>query len=520
MKRLLVCAALFSQVLLGQVPPPLELPEVVIVGQEERQIPGGTKQPPQPPMPLSGVLLDTLNPLEKHMLVGFFPLPSVPTTLQLPVEARGFLRGWIGQYATAGVQVFAQPRLDARRLVLSGYAGATGGHVRNADSVGVGGVAQARLELPWHTWFFQGGEAMLEGKTRWRRYRLFGDTAAPLRSLFGLQGEARVQSRVEVLQYQLEVGFGTWSLWQREQGMAGEQRIRIGLRSLYSTPESPAFGLESQLDLRQWEGRASVFGAASFPAVWTKPPLALRGQLGLQVARTYEGTSFLVPLLEGELLYTAAAAWRFFLQGWSRLQPGGVAEVWEQNPYAALGTMPTFPHERLGVRAGMQWMPTPLWHIEAGIRMRSISRWWSWQPDTAGFQLRPLSLDALEAHVGVLWYLAEGHHVGAEAQLGRVLSHGGRLPYYVPFWLRARYERQWQSRLASTLGIEIEGSRWGSSTETLPAYVRLWGEIRYRLTSGLHLGLVVDNALNAEILRWSGYRERGIFLGAQAQWEW
>jgi hypothetical protein len=36
----------------------------------------------------------------------------------------------------------------------------------------------------------------------------------------------------------------------------------------------------------------------------------------------------------------------------------------------------------------------------------------------------------------------------------------------------------------------------------------------------LLLALYVDNALNADIQRWSGYPERGIFIGATARWSW
>jgi hypothetical protein len=48
--------------------------------------------------------------------------------------------------------------------------------------------------------------------------------------------------------------------------------------------------------------------------------------------------------------------------------------------------------------------------------------------------------------------------------------------------------------------------------------VRLFAQAGYRLVEGLELGIRVDNALNAEILRWAGYPERRIFVQLLTRW--
>ncbi|MEN3026505.1 MAG: hypothetical protein ABDH31_02205 [Chlorobiota bacterium] len=508
-------------VLSAQVPPPLELPEVVIVGQEERRIPGGAKQPPAPPNPLPRQLLDTLNPAAKHTLMEFFPKLEFPAVLALPSIVRGFIEGRLGQYATIGIRAFGQWELREGKVTVVADGSTTGGHVALADSTGVFLRGQGRFRLPSASWLFQNVAATVDLSAHWNRYRLFGDSLPVRRSLLRLGGRGELGGRVEDLRYQVGAELFVASLSQVSVGQS-EQQLRVELQALYPSASVSNVGIRSLLDLRLWGEETQIFSEFGLSAAWApQATLYLQGVAGAQLARAYTGASFFFPVLEGTMQYRFSDGWRLLARGWSRMHSGGWREIWQVNPYASVSSMPAFPHERLGISIGAEWSPSALWSVEVSGRARSVGRWWSWRPDSVGFLLWTIPVEVVELTAHALTQISDADFAGGSVLLGRARTQAeGLVAYYAPLQLRARYDRRWRAGLWSTLGIEIVGSRQVAPNGELPAYVRLWGELRYAIMPRLQLTLLVDNALNAEIVQWQGYSERGVFVGAMLRWVW
>ncbi len=511
---LCLCSSLW-----GQAPPPLELPEVVIVGREESTIPGGAKQLPQPPAPLRRELLDTLNPLMKHSLARFFPLPDFPSRLPLSPSVDRFVEGLFGQYATVHVTGLSRWTGSRSDLTLLASLHATEGHVRNADSIGLGVTFQARLPTPDNVWFLQRGRANLDAETWWRGYHLFGDSGAPRRTCFGVDFQGALGARLEGLKYATSVGFALFAL-RHEQRSDVEQHLRVQLQALYPDSTIPAVGIASRLDARFWGEQSQVVVGVLFPAIWGRASWLLRGALGLQLARLYNGTGYALPAAEAELQYRLSPQWRAILAGWSRLDEKGWQELWRANPYVASGTVPVPPHERFALRGSVQWAAGEKWSLEAAFQMRSIARWWSWSRTNAGFALEVPSVTLWEASAEALYRFREGFDAGAELRLGRARSAGKPVAYYVPVRLEVFAQQQWNKRLRSRLGTEIVGSRYVGPQEELPGYGRLWMEVSYEFMPRLQMMLLLDNVLNSDIRYWSGYQERGIFVAATVRWVW
>ncbi|MCS7176638.1 MAG: hypothetical protein NZ960_03280 [Candidatus Kapabacteria bacterium] len=508
-------------VLFAQVPPPLELPEVVIVGQEERRIPGGAKQPPAPPNPLPRQLLDTLNPTAKHTLMEFFPKPELPNALTLPSTVHSFVEGRLGQYTTIGIKAFSQWGLREGKVIAAVDGSTTAGHVAFADSTSVLLRGQAQFRLPSALWFFQNAAATVDFSAHWNRYRLFGDSLPVRRSLLRFGGGGELGGRIEDLRYRVGAELFMSSLSQASVGQS-EQQLQVEVQAVYPSASVSNVGIRSLLDLRLWGEETQIFSEFGLAAAWApQATLYLQGVVGIQLARAYTGASFFFPVLEGTVQYRLSEGWRVLARGWSRIHPGGWREIWQTNPYASTNSMPTFPHERLGVSIGAEWSPSALWSMEVSARARSVRRWWSWRPDSVGFLLWALPVEVVELTAHGLAQLSDANFAGGSVLLGRARAHTqGFVAYYAPLQLRARYDRQWRAGLWSTLGIEIVGSRQVAPDRELAAYVRLWGELRYTIVPRLQLTLFADNALNAEIVQWQGYPERGIFVGATLRWVW
>ncbi len=504
----------------SQTPPPLELPEVVIVGQEERRIPGGSKQPAQPPAPFSAALLDSLNPLAKHTVVGAVPIPDFPNRIVLEPPLRAYVEGGIGQYTSGYVSAFYQHQRDARRFVIRGYAASTAGHVAEADSVGVSGIVQYAAPIPSLEWL-QNATGQGTVHIHWHRYRLFGDSVPWSRSLLELLASGEIQGVIGELQTRAEMTVGVARL-RHDVAAQSEQRLGVRFRAEYPLQERyTSIGAEGHFDVRFWGEQLQSLGELALRAMWQDSSASARGSAGLQLARAYTGAGFLTPSLEGEVQYAVMPNGRAILGVWSRLQAPGVWELWRENPYASPVSVPLPVYERVGVRGAFQWSPAPRWSIEPAVWLRSVGRWWTWERDSIGFRLRVGAFRAVELSCDVLLYFSERHFLGSTLRIGKArFESEGHAPYYVPASVTFRYDRWWREGLWSSLGMEVVSSRWVSLRDTLPGFVRVWGEIRYQLMQHLLLALYVDNALNADIQRWSGYPERGIFIGATARWSW
>lgn len=516
----LVCGCLPVALLWGQTPPPLELPEVIVVGKEERTIPGGAKQPPQPPAPLEKSLLDSLNPLSKHGLLGFFPLPKFPATLALPQPVERFVEGSIGQYMTATLAGFYRWRRKPGALTLTGYLSATQGHIRDADSLGVGAVVQARLAMPSGVWLWERSSGTVAGGVRWKKYQLFGDSGRPQRSVFAMGVQGELEARQGALTYGLR---GTFRLFALRQGqnMQSEQHIRMQLHALYPDSTPPVGGITTQFDLRLWEERTQVVWEFLVPGIWSSPPWLFRGAAGIHVARLYGGESLFLPALDGEVQYRFAPHWRLALAGWSRLQEKGWQELWEANPYVDIGASPRPPYDRLALRAALQWVQGSWASIEAALSMRSVARWWNWERTGAGFMPRALSVIVWETSIDAFFQLGEMLTLGGTVQAGRAVATGGEsVAYYAPLKLELSSEQRWVEGVRSSLGTEIVSSRSAARYGRLPGYARVWAELQYELMPRMLLKVVADNLLNTDIQLWNGYPERGIFVAAAVRWAW
>ncbi len=517
-KSLLGILVLFSS-LWAQTPPPLELPEVVIVGQEERRIPGGTKQEPRLPFPLPRPVLDTLAPLNKQALMDFLPLPAFPRELSLPSPVKGMLEGGVGQYTTGWLKGYQQWQWKQALLTLAAHAAGTQGHRRSADSIGMGVVTHLRLGLPTALWVFREGVAEAIAAVGWKRYRLFGDSALPRRSLFEGRAAVSFSGSLERLDYGLGAELQLFSLNHEARGNS-EQQLAFRTWALYPNDELPAVGVVARLDLRFWEERTQTVSEVALPVAWGESTLLVQGKLGFQGARTYTGSGFFVPALEGTLQYGLSPQVRLLMALWSRLQEAGLREMVQRNPYVGLGAEPLLQHERIGVRVALGWVVQPWLTCEPAFRLRSVARWWSWQRDSVGFRLLALPVTALEGTVDLLWEMPLQGRLGVQFHIGRATAEGGRqVPYYTPITAAVYYEQPWKDWGRSIVGIELVGSRWATE-EKLPGYTRVWGEMRGVLSPTVQVALILDNVLNSDIVQWQGYRERGIFIGATARLLW
>jgi hypothetical protein len=218
--------------------------------------------------------------------------------------------------------------------------------------------------------------------------------------------------------------------------------------------------------------------------------------------------------------YALQPAWRLVGELRSGWRERSLGQLLAENPYTALGKLPELLREGFVGAFGVALLPAPELAVEATLQLRSVDGWYSWRVvEDSSLHPQGLRLHAQELHIVALWQPLPSTRFGAQVQLGSASVPGReRAPYYAPAVLRATAEHRWAAQWSALLGTEIVAQRWREDGPALPAYVRLFAQAGYRLVEGLELGIRVDNALNAEILRWAGYPERRIFVQLLTRW--
>jgi hypothetical protein len=157
---------------------PLELPEFVIEGKAELDIPGGSKRSPRMQPKLSPEQLERYNGIEKTppRLATIVALPETSLPEQ---EYNGFVRGSIGMFFTPQVDAGMRFTPGDFHLNLIGGATYSQGHRTNADFMRGYAEISSRYTAPKKFFFFGGSVTESWIKFRTQSYKLFavGDSA-------------------------------------------------------------------------------------------------------------------------------------------------------------------------------------------------------------------------------------------------------------------------------------------------------------------------------------------------------
>lgn len=157
---------------------PLELPEFVIEGKAELDIPGGSKRSPRMQPKLSPEQLERYNGIEKTppRLATIVALPETSLPEQ---EYNGFVRGSIGMFFTPQVDAGMRFTPGDFHLNLIGGATYSQGHRTNADFMRGYAEMSSRYTAPKKFFFFGGSVTESWIKFRTQSYKLFavGDSA-------------------------------------------------------------------------------------------------------------------------------------------------------------------------------------------------------------------------------------------------------------------------------------------------------------------------------------------------------
>jgi hypothetical protein len=501
---------------------PLELPEFVITGQEQLNVPGGIKQEPSKTRALKKSELDSLNSLEKQTTL--VPSPVVMPSSALPVRFfKGFVRGEIGQFITPDILGGYSADFDGYNLFANGRFTTSGGHVDNADFTKMLASANLSYTAPEKYYIFGGSTTETAVLFKRDSYKLYALAAAPQRSVTNFGARVDVDGNFEGFSFSTGAGYDMLNLSQAQETTDNNLN---GFLKLQNQWQGFLVGGDVLLDFHTLRGDGLRFIELAGTGELSGEDLTLRARGGFQTAKgDFDARNAL--LLDGEV------EWRlnelFTLRGGAStgLKNNTFKNLIEINPYLSDSARVDFAHEMLGARGFLLIHPTPELNFSAGVRTGSVERLPVFvAADSGSFAIRYEDAATLEILGEAMWQMTPTDNFTANVILnGSSLQtdsvSGKAIPYTSPLQGALTYNRAWTDEISTGITAAFTGERYAdvANTAKLPAYTDLRLEAAYKLNERFSIFARANNLLNQDIFVWQNYRERGIFGAAGILWK-
>ncbi len=499
---------------------PIELPTIVVTGDETINVPGGTKNTPVETDNLNEKELSELNTLEKEP-PQLLPERRLPTLYMPVTEYRGFVAGELGMHFTPVILAGYKADVDGYSLYARGGLDASSGHIDNADYSKFHVGLDAGYLAPEKYWILGGSRTDSRIRYEGQTFNLYADSTAPSRTIREFDLGADVTGSYDQFGYKAGISLESTTLTQ--DGDAAGSNVQ-GYVSVRSQKEGFGAGGSITVDLGSVRGTGVSFIEALAAGTYRKNKLQFHSELGIQlVENTHaDGGAILAGAVGFEYLHNESMT--ITGRAWTGARQLHWRQLLLENPYTHLDAEVNQPVDNIGLAGRILYHPTTETFLSGEIRVVSVSNYSMFVPASTGtFSIVPI--DALIASFTAEASLQVGQTDVVSAQLQAQLSSSdsvsSSVPYLAPFVLSGSYVRNWSESIQSDVVLA-----WNAATATqadtdadLPAWVRCDISTRWNVTERLGLLLSLQNIFDTSIQRWAGYEERGIFVSAGARWK-
>lgn len=527
---LIVASAMFglaSIVLVAQQTPtppapnqPIELPEFIVTGKQQVDIPGGAKQAPVRPPLLSTERLDSLNPIEK------LPLPQVAPT-PLPRYQRGLITwpGYVeasfGAYLTPAIELGYGFNADNYAIDLHGGYESSSGWVDGSEYATWGIDALSTYVAPEQFLFFAGSTTEVDLGVGQRSYRLFADSSAPDRSVFRFDAGVRTDGMHEGLRY---VGSAAWS--SRSLTTNDKSVSDNGLQGLLDLEQRVSdwdLGGTIDLRLRSFDGNGYPYMMIGGKARSITNTFSVTGAVGLQWATSTREEDRFGARIDVGAAWTSSHDVTISARVGSGLRPLSLNDLLRVNPYTSDSVTIDMPYDVFSAEGALQWHPHPRLDVVGSIAARQTDRDLIWRSvDRGAFIVDYRTTTTIEAIADARYAVTAADLLLANFTMtSSSVSDGEQTPYIAPFKVMVGYERTWSIPLTTTLDLYYVGDRYADveNRVVLSGYLDLRLRASYEIKKDLDVFLRGANLLGSTMELWQGYQERGIFITGGITWK-
>lgn len=498
---------------------PVELPDIVITGQESLTVKGGRKAPPKPTDRLKQRELDQLNSLEKqapHLL----PTVGMPDLRSSQSPYTGFARASLGMFPSLGLQAGLSAHAGGYDLYAQGGVDLSGGHVDNAGFAEFGLDLNAEYLAPAKFWIFGGSKTSSHIGYHAKVYKLYAQPEAPERTAhdFALS----VDSKGSFEGFFFDVGLGLEHLSLAQEGDLSNTAV-LGDLTLQRDAGDLRLGASARLNLQSLRGQGLNYSHVAASVEKRSTSSVLSAEAGLQLTGDSRNMS------RGGLLANARGEFRLNenftarLRLRSGLEESSYRERWQQNPYIDSDADVAFAYTIIGAGGQILYHPLPHLSVGLGLNLRLVDDMPVWTISEAStFMLAFEDATAVDFRSELRWRVSDSDHLNAQVVLAATtLSEGSTDKTYLPpLEVALQHIHWWSEQFHSSINVQYVGQRNAdiANTVKLDAYIDVGIDGTYQASDDIHIFVVLRNLFGSRIFVWEGYKERGIFASAGLSW--
>jgi hypothetical protein len=506
-------------------PEPIDLPNFIIQGKMQLDVTSGVKMEPGKPMPLSSIMLDSLNSLEKQPAL-LIPIEPLPEYAIIRDRKNGFLSGNFGSYAIGKIKAGYGLNLDGYDLYGNAGVDFSGGHIENSQYTGFDVQLTSDYIAPQKFFIFGGSKTRTNVEFNNKNFKLYSIATPPDRNFNKFKVNIDVDGNYAG--YQFETGTGFSGMQIKTQDIKTADNNYYGYIKVHNFWNDLFVAGNLLLDLHSLQGNSASFIQMDGSVSLINDDLSLLGNAGLQIASNPEGTD------RGGLLISGSAEYRmnklFTIRGNVRsgLENNNLSDIYNNNPYISNFVNLDYSYDIMNLKGFIDFHPSQDLVISAGFILRHSDRLpvyfdnHTFQPGS--FDITYKTGTIIKSVFETYWNFTNIDKLNANLtaiQSSMSDIDNKNIPYTPEIQFGLNYERFWNEKLGTKFGIDYFGERFADIDNNikLDAYLNLNIELSYLIAKDLKIFAGFDNMLNSDIIIWNGYKEKGLFASFSLMWQ-
>jgi len=473
----------------------LELPIVVVQGQDKFDIPAVIKKSPGKSPALDRERLDSLNTFDKQR-PALLPVSGLPEPERTPKFADGFIEGQFGRFITPEIMGGIGFTAGNYRLYANGNVSGSSGHLNNASYLQYGAGLSAVYVAPEKFIFFGGSRTESAVRFGQRQYKLYAREEPPERTTTDFSIGADISGLYDGYNYAAE---GSWSRSAIAQtsndvsdnGLTG--KVNVG-----SDFGGYNLGAQLLLDFHTFRGT---------------------GYNLLEIAAHYQG-NISGAAVEAEAGFQAAGNSNETSTG--AFKAGGNMRLPLSQNFS--GSHIQYAHTALNVGGMMYYHPVPAFSAGIGTRFALQGNAPFFQADTlAMYVVNYANISKIEAIAEMTWKITDNDVATANVTLvsAKFTDTSGAVPYLPGLRAAAEWSKNWSNRLGTQITAAWSGEQYVAldNKRMIDGFFTLGIRADYTFRTDISFFVRLANMTNSTIRIWDGYLERGIYAAAGVLWK-
>lgn len=506
---------------------PLELPNFIIEGKEQVDVRSGIKQFPEKPLAMSQENLDSLNSLEKQQSLLLQPQP-LPNKILNSDYNKGYVIASAGRYGFARIE--GGYEFNLKEYTFFGNCGFDygGEHVKNS--------AYNKFKLNLFTDYLAPDKYFIFGgsKTRFsilagnRNYKLYAVEKPMERNLADLKLGINSEGSYSNFVFSTGADFKTLQLSDKtvdSKDGAAFDNLLSGHLEIKNMDNNYELGGRAKADLESVRGNGVHYFEAGLFGKFDISNISVNLEGGLQFGTNSNDISRGGLLIKGEVDYKLNENYTIKASVFTGLRKILYMDMMNLNPYSHRGIDVDYLYDTPLIKGIIYYHPLKNMGASAGLAIASSDR----TPvfDTLHYDSFILSYE----RVNKLNLFSEGYYSFTQKDeisyflsfdYSTLSSNGNIAPYNPLIRVSLNYQRKMMDDKLLTGGeIRYIGKRYAdfANEVELEGYVDLKLSVSYKVFSNFKVELELDNLLNSDIYIWQGYKERGLYFGLQAYYQ-